>query len=271
MLFQIDPATINPPGDPSTPIAEPERETTTATVAAAPRPDSPRQRPAPSVSGTATANFSAPLQTETAGPATTPDTLDRNGAARSGDAETATPPATPLSGDVAVAPRSNDSTPAPAPTVSVAASAAPPASRAPSGAARLDEISITADNEAEFDLDTGSLVFIGNAVMNSPEFRLAGDRITVGVTDAGDGIKGASAVGSVTVSVPSKGNRQGVSAKSAKADFNPADGSFTLTGWPEITSEGRREVAATAETKMILFTNGQIETVGETKPGIVVR
>jgi lipopolysaccharide transport protein LptA len=131
----------------------------------------------------------------------------------------------------------------------------------------LGNVNITAEDEVDFDLEAGTLVFHGNAAMDGERFKLKSDRIEVGMQKEEDqeGMRTAVAVGNVTIQMVVSGAPSGYTGYCERATYNPEDGSIVLTGWPEIIGNGGRQVAATPETKVILYSDGRLKTFGRNK------
>jgi lipopolysaccharide transport protein LptA len=134
-----------------------------------------------------------------------------------------------------------------------------------SGPASLGNVNITAEDEVDFDLAAGTMVFRGNAAMEGERFNLKSDRIEVGMQNDQEGMQSAVAVGNVTIQMVVNGAPEGYTGYCERAIYNPDDGSITLTGWPEIIGNGGRQVAATPDTKVILYGDGRLKTYGRNK------
>jgi lipopolysaccharide transport protein LptA len=129
----------------------------------------------------------------------------------------------------------------------------------------LGNVNITAEDEVDFDLEAGTLVFQGNAAMEGERFKLKSDRIEVGMQKDQEGMRTAVGVGNVTIEMTVVGVPEGYIGYCERATYNPEDGSIVLTGWPEIIGNGGRQVAATPETKVILYRDGRLKTYGRNK------
>ncbi|MEM8953903.1 MAG: LptA/OstA family protein [Verrucomicrobiota bacterium] len=141
-------------------------------------------------------------------------------------------------------------------------------SPAPSDDIGLGNVNITAEDEVDFDLEAGTLVFRGNAAMENDRFKLKSDRIEVGMQqngESGEALRTAVGVGNVVIEMVVTGAPSGYVGYCERAVYNPEDGSITLLGWPEIIGNGGRQVAATPETKVILFSDGRLKTYGRNK------
>ncbi len=137
------------------------------------------------------------------------------------------------------------------------------ASDSPIGA--LGEVNILSDKEMEFDLENGTLVFMGNARMEGKTFDMRSNRIVVNLFEEREGIEQVVATGDVRIKIPAAGNRKACDAKCETATYDPRDGSLVLTGWPEVTSMGGRQVATTASTKVVLSGDGRMKIHGRNK------
>ena len=143
-----------------------------------------------------------------------------------------------------------------------------PSKPVPAKAGRVTEI--TAEKEAQFDADARVAVFTGSVEVKDPQFRLRCDRMTVYLDKAGGGLQRAEAEGNVVIvnerpGTDNAGKPVTSRGKSQRATYDPKSGEVTLSGWPQIEQGINLHLAADANTRMILNTNGRMRTVGRSR------
>ena len=73
------------------------------------------------------------------------------------------------------------------------------------------------------------------------------------------------AVGNVVIRMLEDRRPTGHVGTSRKAIYRPDEGQVTLSGWPRIRQDAKELVAVTADTKMLLYTNGRVKTQGRAR------
>jgi len=125
---------------------------------------------------------------------------------------------------------------------------------------------ITATQEASFDSQNSVAIFTGDVQVQDPQFSMTCDRLTVQLDKDNGGIKQAEADGSVLIVSISKDKNGGPDTKSTgKADraiYTPGNGQIALSGTPQIQQGGNLHIATEAGTRMLLFRDGRLKTVG---------
>lgn len=113
---------------------------------------------------------------------------------------------------------------------------------------------ITADSATNFDLSSHTVVFSGRVSLKSNRFDMTSSRLVVHMDPKKNALKKLVATGDVKVNLNSSGPDQNYRGASYEATYEPGDGSITLSGWPQITGNGREHRAAERSTRMVLFT-----------------
>ncbi|MBV8899046.1 MAG: hypothetical protein JOY92_02905, partial [Verrucomicrobia bacterium] len=157
---------------------------------------------------------------------------------------------------------------------------------------------ITAKEEAQFDSQSRSAVFIGNVKVIDPSFTMTSDKLTVHLNreQDGGGLQSAEAEGHVmivhmnqpkpppagTPAAPAAGQPLATPGQSPAAPGQPAqpvrstgqseraiyeakDGSVTLLGWPQVTQGLNTHIAMEPDVKMVLYRDGRMKTYGSTR------
>jgi len=114
--------------------------------------------------------------------------------------------------------------------------------------------SITADSASHFDIETSTVVFSGNVALHHESFTLNAKRLVVHLDGEGGQMKQMVANGNVEVALLQGEAVQRFMGWSEEALFEPKDGSIVMRGWPRILGQGREHRAASAATKMTIFT-----------------
>lgn len=113
---------------------------------------------------------------------------------------------------------------------------------------------ITADSATNFDLASHTVVFSGRVSLKSKRFDMTSSRLVVHMDPKKNALKKLVATGDVKVNLNSAGPDQSYRGTSYEATYEPVDGSIVLSGWPQITGNGREHRAAERSTRMVLFT-----------------
>jgi lipopolysaccharide transport protein LptA len=113
---------------------------------------------------------------------------------------------------------------------------------------------ITADSATNFDLSSHTVVFSGRVSLSSSRFDLTSSRLVVHMDPKKNELKKLVATGDVKVKLNAASQDQSYRGNSYEATYEPADGSIVLSGWPQITGNGREHRAAERSTRMVLFT-----------------
>ncbi len=130
--------------------------------------------------------------------------------------------------------------------------------------------SITADSATNFDLTTKTVVFAGNVSLHCADFVLTSDRLVVYMESEGSAMKRMLANGDVDVKLLQGAASERYHGSGEEADFDPAARKIVMRGWPRIIGHGREHRAASATTKMTLFTKpAKLETEGRAQTRIL--
>lgn len=129
----------------------------------------------------------------------------------------------------------------------------------------LDEMVISATNQTDFDLNDSEMVFSGNVQVQSPRFNLRSDKFIVHLKKDNSGMSFGEALGNVVIDMRENGRPSGYSGLASKAIYDPNEGKITLSGWPKIRQQFKEHVAVTEDTKMILYTDGRVQTLGRNR------
>lgn len=113
---------------------------------------------------------------------------------------------------------------------------------------------ITADSATNFDLSSHTVVFSGRVSLKSKRFDMTSSRLVVHMDPKKNALKKLVATGDVKVNLNSAGPNETYRGTSYEATYEPGDGSIVLSGWPQITGNGREHRAAERSTRMVLFT-----------------
>jgi lipopolysaccharide export system protein LptA len=154
-------------------------------------------------------------------------------------------------------------------------------------------------HETQFDGGSRTGVFIGNVKVIDPDFTMTTDRLTVHMTkqEEGGGLSSAEADGNVVIvhaneAKNTKSDASGTPASSPasatnsvatdppgpnpsptpplvlstgraqKAIYDAKDQSVTLIGWPQITQGVNTHISTEEGTRMILYRDGRLKTLG---------
>jgi lipopolysaccharide export system protein LptA len=151
---------------------------------------------------------------------------------------------------------------------------------------------ITAKEEAQFDSQSRSAVFVGNVKVIDPSFTMTSDKLTVHLNreQDGGGLQTAEAEGHVmivhmnqpkpppagaparqTAGQPATGAPEQPAqpvrstGQSERAIYEAKDGSVTLLGWPQVTQGLNTHIAIEPNVKMVLYRDGRMKTYGSTR------
>lgn len=113
---------------------------------------------------------------------------------------------------------------------------------------------ITADSATNFNLASHTVVFSGRVSLKSRRFDMTASRLVVHMDPAKNALKKLVATGDVKVRLNSPKPEQAYHGTSYEATYEPGDGSIALSGWPQITGNGREHRASDRTTRMVLFT-----------------
>ncbi len=129
---------------------------------------------------------------------------------------------------------------------------------------------ITADSATNFDLTTKTVVFAGNVSLHCATFTLSADRLVVHMEAEGGSMNRMVANGDVDVKLTQGSLEERYHGTGEEAIYEPGKESIVLRGWPRIIGHGREHRAASATTKMTLFTNpGKLVTEGRAQTRIL--
>ena len=129
----------------------------------------------------------------------------------------------------------------------------------------LDEMVISSTSQTDFDLNDSEMAFIGNVQVKSPRFNLRSDKFIVHLKSDNSGMAYGEALGNVVIEMRENGRPTGHSGLASKAIYDPGGGKITLSGWPKIRQQFKEHVAVTRDTKMILYTDGRVKTLGRNR------
>ena len=73
------------------------------------------------------------------------------------------------------------------------------------------------------------------------------------------------AIGNVVIEMRENGQPTGYSGLASHAVYHPEEGKITLSGWPKIRQQYKEHVAVTRDTKMVLYTDGRVKTMGRNR------
>ncbi len=125
---------------------------------------------------------------------------------------------------------------------------------------------ITAQKEATFDEKENRAVFLGDVKVKDAAFLLSSDRLTVYLSKDRSGVDRAIADGNVVIVQQTKdSSEKGAVGRAQQAEYIPAKGQMTLSGWPEIQQGINRHVSSSASTRMILHRDGRAVTDGPSR------
>lgn len=130
--------------------------------------------------------------------------------------------------------------------------------------------SITADAASHFDMGTKTVVFTGNVALHNQAFTLSAARLVVHLESEGGQLEQMVANGNVVVTLTQGPLEERFKGWGEQAIFDPASSSILMSGWPRILGHGREHRAASASTKMTIFTNpAKLVTVGRAQTRIL--
>ena len=129
----------------------------------------------------------------------------------------------------------------------------------------INDLIISAIKQTDFDIGSSKMEFSGDVQIKSPRFAMRCDRFIVHLKKDGSGISYGEGVGNVFIRMRNNGKPSGHEGFASHAIYLPEDGKLTLSGWPKIREEQKEHVAATKETKMVLYTDGRVQTLGRNR------
>jgi len=129
----------------------------------------------------------------------------------------------------------------------------------------INDLIISAIEQTDFDIGSSKMKFSGDVQIKSPRFAMRCDRFIVHLKKDGSGISYGEGVGNVFIRMRNNGKPSGHEGFASHAIYLPEEGKLTLSGWPKIREEQKEHVAATKETKMVLYTDGRVQTLGRNR------
>ncbi len=133
----------------------------------------------------------------------------------------------------------------------------------------LNGFTITSLHQTDFNLENSEMVFAGDVFCETPEFQLSCDEFIVHLRKDMKGMAYGEAKGNVVITTVKNGQPTGHTGYGRHAIYRPDQDNLILSGWPRIRYNGKEHVAATAETQMILGTDGAVKTLGRSKTRFV--
>ncbi len=131
--------------------------------------------------------------------------------------------------------------------------------------AGADDLVISAIHETDFDIGSSQMEFSGDVQVKSPRFALRSDRFIVHLKSDGSGMSYGEAIGNVYIRMQEDGTPSGHEGFAHRAIYRPDEGKLTLSGWPKIREQHKEHLAATADTQMVLYTDGRVKTLGRNR------
>jgi lipopolysaccharide export system protein LptA len=132
-------------------------------------------------------------------------------------------------------------------------------------AGSANDLIISAIKQTDFDIDSSRMEFSGDVQIKSPRFAMRCDRFIVNLKTDGSGISYGEGIGNVFIRMRNEGKPSGHEGFARRAIYRPGEGKLTLSGWPKIREQHKEHVAATEETKMVLYTDGRVKTLGRNR------
>ncbi|MGI9244766.1 MAG: LptA/OstA family protein, partial [Verrucomicrobiales bacterium] len=129
----------------------------------------------------------------------------------------------------------------------------------------LDEMVISSTSQTDFDLNDSEMTFSGNVQVKSPRFNLRADKFIVHLKGDRSGMSHGEAIGNVVIELRESGKPTGYTGLADRALYHPKEGKITLSGWPKIRQQYKEHVAVTRDTKMVLYTDGRVKTLGRNR------
>jgi lipopolysaccharide export system protein LptA len=128
-----------------------------------------------------------------------------------------------------------------------------------------NDLVISAIKQTDFDIGSSKMEFSGDVQIKSPRFAMRCDRFIVHLKKDGSGISYGEGLGNVFIRMRTEGKPSGHEGFARRAIYLPEEGKLTLSGWPKIREQQKEHVAATEETKMVLYTDGRVKTLGRNR------
>ena len=129
----------------------------------------------------------------------------------------------------------------------------------------INDLIISAIKQTDFDIGSSRMEFSGDVQIKSPRFAMRCDRFIVHLKKDGSGISYGEGIGNVFIRMRNEGKPSGHEGFARKAIYLPEEGKLTLSGWPKIREQQKEHVAATEQTKMVLYTDGRVKTLGRNR------
>jgi lipopolysaccharide transport protein LptA len=129
----------------------------------------------------------------------------------------------------------------------------------------LNDFIISAEHQTDLDIKSSSMTFAGSVIVESSRMHLTCDKFVVHMRQDRKGMSYGEALGNVVINMLENGKPTGNVAFAKKAIYRPDAGDVTLSGYPRIQQAKTEIVAATADTIIILNTNGGIKTEGRVR------
>ena len=135
----------------------------------------------------------------------------------------------------------------------------------PSTPPSLNDFVISSEHQTDLDLNSSSMTFAGNVIVESSRIHLTCDKFIVHMRKDRKGMSYGEALGNVVINMLDNGKASGNVGYSKTAIYRPDQNEIALSGWPRIMQTGKELVAVNADTKFILNTNGKIKTEGRAR------
>ncbi len=128
---------------------------------------------------------------------------------------------------------------------------------------------ITSDEVTKLDTSTGKIVFSKNVRLVSPQFHLESQELVVYLGKDKNTMRLMEAHGEVNVLLTGVPPEKAYRGQSSHATYDPSKDSIVLTGWPKVKGQSQEQVAASADTRMTLFSkSGRMLTEGRAQTRI---
>ncbi len=128
---------------------------------------------------------------------------------------------------------------------------------------------ITSDEVTKLDTNTGKVIFTKNVRLISPQFHLVSQELIVYLGKDKSTMRLMEANGEVDVLLTGVPPEKAYRGQSSHATYDPLKESILLTGWPKVKGQSQEQVAASADTRMTLYTkSGRMMTEGRAQTRI---
>ena len=134
-----------------------------------------------------------------------------------------------------------------------------------SSAGSANDLIISAIKQTDFDVGSSRREFSGDVQIKPPRFAMRCDHFIVHLKTDGSGISYGEGIGNVFIRMRNEVKPSGHEGFAHRAIYRPGEGTLTLSGWPKIREQHKEHVAATEETKMVLYTDGRVKTLGRNR------